>query len=283
MHSEANSKRPVVKVMSFNIAHGMGMDGKVDLERTARVIEESGATIVALQEVDRYFSNRSSYIDQVEWLAERLGMYAAYGANLNQAADNNERPNRQYGNATLSLYPIKYAENHFLTQVVTEVYNNEQRGVLEAVIEVDGTYLKVLNTHLSLKDEELEVSVQELLDIAGKSHFPKIIAGDFNAPPSHRHLHSLHRLMTDVFLKAKNGDANTYPSPYENSETGESFRPMTRIDYIFADHGFDVHSAQTIETAASDHLPIAAELAWTKKNNQAAVLLPMTQPFKQNN
>src|SRR5690606_7840899 len=117
------------------------------------------------------------------------------------------------------------AENHFFTQVVTEVYNNEQRGVLEAVIEVDGTYLKVLNTHLSLKDEELEVSVQELLDIAGKSHFPKIIVGDFNAPPSHRHLHSLHRLMTDVFLKAKNGDANTYPSPYENSETGESFRP----------------------------------------------------------
>src|SRR5690606_1310461 len=124
---------PTVKVMSFNIAHGMGMDGQVDLERTAQVIEGSGATIVALQEVDRYFSDRSFYMDQVEWLSERLGMYAAFGANLNQAPDNPERPNRQYGNATLSTYPIKYAENHFLTQVVTGIYNNEQRGVLETV------------------------------------------------------------------------------------------------------------------------------------------------------
>ncbi|MDS8902158.1 hypothetical protein RLL02_00845, partial [Streptococcus pneumoniae] len=110
-------------------------------------------------------------------------------------------PNRQYGNATLSLYPIKYAENHLLTQVVTDIYNNEQRGVLETVVEVGGTYLKVLNAHLALKDEELEMSVAEILEIAGKSHFPKILAGDFNAPPTHRHLAHLHHTMTDVFLK----------------------------------------------------------------------------------
>ncbi|MBT2581501.1 endonuclease/exonuclease/phosphatase family protein [Planococcus sp. ISL-109] len=280
MQGDAN-KTPVVKVMSFNIAHGMGMDGKVDLERAARVIEQSGATIVALQEVDRYFSSRSFYMDQVEWLSERLGMYAAYGANLNQAPDDNERPNRQYGNATLSRYPIKYAENHFLTQVIADTYSNEQRGVLETIIEVEGTYLKVLNTHLALKDEELEMSIQEIFDIAGKSHFPKIIAGDFNAPPTHRHLVHLHRVMTDVFLKTKRGDAYTYPSPYENQETGESTRPMTRIDYIFADHGFEVGDAETIETAVSDHMPITAELVWTQKNDSAAIVLPVAQPFKQ--
>ncbi|MGM0898426.1 MAG: endonuclease/exonuclease/phosphatase family protein [Bacillota bacterium] len=280
MHGDA-SRTPVVKVMSFNIAHGMGMDGKVDLERAAQVIEASGAAIVALQEVDRYFSNRSFYMDQVEWLSERLGMYAAYGANLNQAPEDNERPNRQYGNATLSRYPIKYAENHFLTQVVTDIYNNEQRGVLETVIEVGGTYLKVLNAHLALKDEELEMSIAEILEIAGKSHFPKIIAGDFNAPPTHRHLAHLHRTMTDVFLKTKRGDAYTYPSPYENHETGESFKPMTRIDYIFADRGFDVRDAEKIETAVSDHLPITAELVWTQKHDSAAIIVPAALPSKQ--
>ena len=280
MHGDA-SRTPTVKVMSFNIAHGMGMDGEVDLERTAQVIEGSGATIVALREVDRYFSARSFYMDQVEWLSERLGMYAAFGANLNQAPDNPERPNRQYGNATLSTYPIKYAENHFLTQVVTDIYNNEQRGVLETVIEVGGTYLKVLNAHLALKDEELEMSIAEILEIAGRSHFPKIIAGDFNAPPTHRHLAHLHRAMTDVFLKAKRGDAYTYPSPYENRETGESFKPMTRIDYIFADRGFDVRDAEKIETAVSDHLPITAELIWTQKHDSAAIIVPAAQPSKQ--
>ncbi|QMT17719.1 endonuclease/exonuclease/phosphatase family protein [Planococcus maritimus] len=282
MHGDA-SRTPTVKVISFNIAHGMGMDGQVDLERTAQVIEASGATIVALQEVDRYFSARSFYMDQVEWLSERLGMYAAYGANLNQEPYDPERPNRQYGNATLSLYPIKYAENHFLTQVITDVYNNEQRGVLETVIEVDGTYLKVLNTHLALKDEELELSVAEILEIAGKSYFPKIITGDFNAPPTHRHLSHLHHIMTDVFLKTKRGDAYTYPSPYENPETGESFKPMTRIDYIFADHGFDVREVETIETAVSDHLPITAELVWTQKKVSTAILVPTVLPAKQKN
>ena len=51
-----NKKAPIVKVMSFNIAHGLGMYGVVDLEKTAQVIEDSCATIVALQEVDRHFS-----------------------------------------------------------------------------------------------------------------------------------------------------------------------------------------------------------------------------------
>lgn len=273
MHGK-NKKAPIVKVMSFNIAHGLGMNGLVNLEKTAQVIEDSCATIIALQEVDRYFSARSSFIDQVGWLSERLGMYAAFGANMNGAPEDSERPNPQYGNVILSKYPIKFSENHLLTQVYCPFGNNEQRGILETVIEVDGNYISVFNTHLALKDSELAVSIEEILTITEKSHFPKILAGDFNAPPSNRYMQKLGKPFQDVFLKMKRGDAYTYPSPYVNDKTGEISRPATRIDYLFADRQLDVLQVAAIETAVSDHLPIVADVILTKVKAKEKVQTP---------
>lgn len=256
-------KDPIVKVMSFNIAHGLGMDGLVDLKRTAEVIEDSCATIIGLQEVDRYFSERSSFADQVDWLSERLGMYAAYGANLDLEADEAERPRRQYGNAILSKYPIKYTENHHLTKVKGLFGNDEQRGVLEAVIEVEGTNISFYNTHLAVKEEEQGVSIGELLEITGKSRFPRIITGDFNAPPTHPHIQYMNQHFSDAFLKMKRGDAYTYPAPYTEELIGQKFEPTVRIDYIFCDKNLPVVQTAFVATAVSDHLPIAADLVLT--------------------
>ncbi|ANU26672.1 endonuclease [Planococcus versutus] len=260
---EKKKKAPIVKVMSFNIAHGLGMDGRVDLERTAEVIEDSCANIIALQEVDRYFSDRSSFMDQVGWLSERLGMYAAYGPNINIAPQDSRRSNHQYGNVILSKSPIIFSENHLLTQVYCPFGNNEQRGMLETVIEIEGSYVSVFNTHLALKEDELATSVDEMLMIFKNSHFPKIIAGDFNAAPSSIHMQKLHHRVKDVFLKMKRGDSYTYPSPYVSSVSGEVFQPATRIDYIFADHYVEVIQVATIKTAVSDHLPIVADMILT--------------------
>ncbi|PSL40286.1 endonuclease/exonuclease/phosphatase family metal-dependent hydrolase [Planomicrobium soli] len=249
-----------VKVMSFNIAHGLGMNGVVDLEKTASVIEDSCAGIVALQEVDRHFSARSSFVDQVDWLSKRLGMHAAFGPTLDLDHETLDMPRPQYGNAILSKYPIKYFENHLLRQVITPIGHNEQRGVLEAVIDVKGTYVSVFNTHLAFKDEELEVSVGELLSIAGTSRFPRIITGDFNAAPDHEQMKKMKQGYTDVFLKMKRGDAYTYPASYNNEATGEQLKPVTRIDYIFMDGEFDVAQTAVMDTGVSDHLPILADL-----------------------
>ncbi|WP_255473494.1 endonuclease/exonuclease/phosphatase family protein [Planomicrobium sp. CPCC 101110] len=249
-----------VKVMSFNIAHGLGMDGTVDLEKTASVIEDSCAGIIALQEVDRHFSARSSFVDQVDWLSRRLGMHAAFGATLDLEPEAPDMPRPQYGNAILSKYPIKYFENHLLRQVITPIGHNEQRGILKAVIEVKGSYISVYNTHLAFKDEELEVSINELLDIAGNDRFPRIIAGDFNAAPDHIQMKKMKKEFSDVFLKMKRGDAYTYPASYKNEAAGELLKPVTRIDYIFMDDEFDVAQTAVMDTAVSDHLPILADL-----------------------
>ena len=44
-----------------------------DLERIAKVIEDSGAEIIGLQEVDNHWAERSNFEDQAKWLADRLG------------------------------------------------------------------------------------------------------------------------------------------------------------------------------------------------------------------
>ncbi|HSI66089.1 MAG TPA: endonuclease/exonuclease/phosphatase family protein [Planococcus sp. (in: firmicutes)] len=259
--------RTSIKIMSFNIAHGSGMDGVLDLEKTAQVIEASGAEIVGLQELDRFFSERSAYIDQVEFLSKRLGMYAAFGASIDQEADESERPRKQYGNAVFSKYPIKYQETHMLTQVIDPFGNNEQRSVLETIIDVNGTYISVYNTHLALKDEELKVSLDELLSIAGKNQFPTIITGDFNAPPTHIYMLKMEQDYNDVFYHQGRNDDYTYPAPYENEETGEKLKPVTRIDYIFTDAHFNIETAERITTSVSDHLPITAELVLTNSKS----------------
>lgn len=254
--AEANGS---VKVMSFNIAHGLGMDGRVNLEKTALVIEKADADIIGLQEVDRYFSSRSSFVDQVAWLGGRLGMYTAFGANLDMEPVRTGHPRRQYGNAILSKHPIKYTENHPLTPVHSDFGNNEQRGVLEAVVEMEGSLIHVFNTHLALKEEELKVSIDELLSLTKKCQLPHVLLGDFNAPPDHESIRHLNRSFTDAFLKLKKGDAYTYPTRYTNETTGESYQPATRIDYIFSDDQLLAIGAAAMETTVSDHLPISAE------------------------
>lgn len=62
-----------MKVMTYNIRHGRGLDGKVNLHRIVNDIRNSGADIVALQEVDR-FNIRSKFIDQPSFLAKRTGL-----------------------------------------------------------------------------------------------------------------------------------------------------------------------------------------------------------------
>ena len=47
------SDKAIIRVMTYNIHHGEGVDGNVDIDRIAKVIRDANADIVALQEVDR--------------------------------------------------------------------------------------------------------------------------------------------------------------------------------------------------------------------------------------
>src|SRR5690606_2840765 len=67
-----------ITVLTYNIHHGEGMDGKLDLERIANVIRSVNPDLVALQEVDRK-TQRSAGVDQAEELARLTGMRHVFG------------------------------------------------------------------------------------------------------------------------------------------------------------------------------------------------------------
>ncbi|WP_462411382.1 endonuclease/exonuclease/phosphatase family protein [Neobacillus sp. Marseille-QA0830] len=241
-----------VKVMSYNIHHAEGVDGVLDLERIAKTIKDEGAEIIGLQEVDNHWSERSDFQDQAKWLAERLGMFYVYAANLDNDPLKEGEPRRQYGTAILSKYPILYSENHPLTKIG----NTEQRGLLEATINVKGNQLHFYNTHLALTTAERQIQMKEMMEIAGQSEGPKVITGDFNAVPESVEIQPMYEQFQDVF--ADHPEAFTYSSA----------NPTKRIDFIFTSADVKTEQKEVINTLASDHLPITAE-----------IVLERTQPF----
>ena len=72
---------PALRVLSYNLHHGEGDDGKLDLPRLAAVITASGADLVALQEVDQK-TTRTGGVDQAAELARLTGLRFRYGKAL---------------------------------------------------------------------------------------------------------------------------------------------------------------------------------------------------------
>lgn len=238
-----------IKIMSFNISSGVTIDGRLDLELTASVIEEAEVDIAGLQEVDQNFSERTDFADQIKWLAQRLNMHAAFGPNVTSNLTGGRWPRQAYGNAILSRHPIKSYHNHLLEKLELDV-ESEQRGLLEATIEIRGKRISFFNTHLSLKEEQLEHNVKELLEIIRLKEGPTILTGDFNANPDNPHMIKIEEELNNIF-----GTTAMHPATYK--KRGEHGK---KIDFIFCSEQWRVVHAITIETEASDHRPIFAVL-----------------------
>ena len=93
----ASSDKTSLKILSYNIKHGRGMDGKVDLPRIAKVVRSLSPDLVALQEIDRNCT-RSGSIDLTAELGAMLGMEGRFGKFMDYQGG-------EYGLAVLSVLP----------------------------------------------------------------------------------------------------------------------------------------------------------------------------------
>ena len=75
-----------VRLVSFNVHHGVGADGRHDLPRLAQVLAAADADVVCLQEVDRHFGDRSEHVDQALLLSRALDMELAWGPSIDEPA-----------------------------------------------------------------------------------------------------------------------------------------------------------------------------------------------------
>ena len=143
-----------MKIATYNIQYGRGRDGRFDLDRIAEEI--SGADLIALQEVERFWS-RSGGVDQPRLLSRHFpGHYAAYGPGVDLhlagtgPGEESARRRRQFGNMLLSRTPLLAVRHHLLPKYASlGPPMSLQRSALEAVIAVRGGHLRVSSIHLT--------------------------------------------------------------------------------------------------------------------------------------
>src|SRR5262245_10956716 len=130
-----------LRMMTYNIHRGRGVDWRVDLGRIADVIASYDPQVVAVQEVD-VGRRRSGRIDQADELANRLGMEMRFAPNLEWA--NGER----YGIATLTKLPIRESRH---LKLPVHHYRSEPRSSLITLLGWGPDHVvEIINTHLSI-------------------------------------------------------------------------------------------------------------------------------------
>ncbi len=223
-----------LRILSYNIRHCHGMNGKVCLKAVASTIAGAQPDLVGLQEVD-YFNPRSAFADQATKLGKMLGMYHVYGPNVTWGGVT------RFGNAILSRYPIVRWHNYLLPSM------GEQRGLLQVEIQLTGQPVVFFNTHLGLDHQERLQQVDKIQDIASSMFGHLLLAGDLNANSDSE---EVARLQTVLRSGDLTGTELTFPSDY----------PKYKIDYIFYSDHWRLTKTRVYTSQASDHLPLSADV-----------------------
>ncbi len=162
----------MIRVVSYNIHKGRSASGKRESLADLRLgLYGLSPDLLFLQEVQGRNQLQSSLDAQHESLAAALRMNTAYGCNV-------VRPYTDHGNALLSRFPILQYENQDISD-----HRMEQRGLLHAVIDIDGRPVHCIVVHLGLFNSGRVRQVQALLDRIKRivpADEPLLIAGDFN-------------------------------------------------------------------------------------------------------
>jgi len=225
-----------IRIMTFNIRHGRGLDGKVNLERIAREIADSRADLVALQEADR-FHVRSGFRDQVRVLADRLDMNWAFAPSVRMGIT-------LYGNAVLARFPILREETFLLPGV------KERRALQKVVVLVGDEEMTVYNTHLGVLPEERSEQLRIIAELLRETDGPAVLLGDFNMEDGHPLMSLLGPEWKKLKMETK---SPTIVSGHE-------------IDHVFVNRTAHLPKVWTIPTDASDHNPVVAEFAWSRED-----------------
>jgi endonuclease/exonuclease/phosphatase family metal-dependent hydrolase len=244
-----------LRVLTYNIHHGEGTDGRLDLARIARVIAAQNPDLVALQEVD-VKTQRTGGVDQPAELARLTGMHAAFGRGIDFQGG-------EYGNAVLSRFPITATKVHSLPVKEGE----ERRCALVVIVrpwegrpQAPGE-VTFVGTHLNHRDEAERIreadEINRLL-VSNADNRPTILAGDLNAQP---HSEAMKRFLPhwkDAAAEASAGNA-------EAAMTFPAAKPVRRIDYVLlrpAGAWRVIETKVVAEPVASDHRPVLAVVEW---------------------
>ncbi len=213
-------------IATFNVHHCEGLDKVVDIDRTAASLRETGAEVIALQELD-VGRKRSGRADQASALAEALGLNVFFHPTVQGSGG--------------GLYGIGLATPSEVEVTPVDLPRlrpeDEPRAVLLAAV----GELTVLATHLSVKPDSRVAQFEALAELARGIEGPLCLLGDLNQEPDPKGP-----------LQAA---GLTGPRPPATFITARR-----HLDHILAGGGAEVKEVWAVPSRASDHLPLGARV-----------------------
>lgn len=229
----------IVRVLTWNVHGGLGLDGVRDFSRIVDRIAAIDADIVALQEVEG--RNRGGRSLPMAIIRDRLGLEGITASTIT-AADGD------YGQVLLSRWPLVDAVTHDLS-----IAGFEPRRAIAATACTPAGEVRVIATHLGLRFGERSQQVRALC-AALDDERPTVLMGDFNDWLRYR---SAQVLIEQAF--AEFTTLRTYPARV----------PLFALDRIFCRPAGMLMRAEvfTSERLFSDHLPLSATLRLCRVKN----------------
>jgi endonuclease/exonuclease/phosphatase family metal-dependent hydrolase len=220
------------RVATYNIHYGYDTYWHLSLEEQARTIEDSGADVVMLQEVDT--GRPTSYmIDDALWMARRLDMKGVYLPTLEHLT----------GIALLSRYPILETDTLLLPSEL------EQTGIIWAELDVGGEPVNAFAIWMGLEPVERARQLDAALPFIEAHPGPAAFGGDFNSTP-------------DSPVYARIEDAG-FTDPFVSLDLGSppsdpAIDPDKRIDFVWLRELISL-DARVLDSTASDHRLVVVE------------------------
>jgi endonuclease/exonuclease/phosphatase family metal-dependent hydrolase len=225
-------------VASYNIHQCVGLDGRRDVKRIARVLAALDTQLIGLQEVGTDFEGGKKS-GQMEYLAQATGLQAIAGHTI-------ELRTGPFGNVLLTSWHV--LDSRLLD---LSVPGREPRGAIDADLAIEGEIVRVIVTHLGLRAAERRYQVRRLLEaLSERQRRLMIVLGDINE--------WVLRSRPLRWLYTRFGKP---PAP----RTFPSWLPLFALDRVWVlppEALLEVRvQATPLTRIASDHLPVRAVIA----------------------
>lgn len=226
-------------IASYNVHKCVGVDRKFDPERVAEVISEIDADVIAIQEADKRFGDRSGLLDLV-MLERDCGLVPVPIATLSSGSHG------WHGNMLM----IRKGTVQTVRQL--KLPGVEPRGALVVNFEFPAGMLRVVAAHFGLLKRSRELQAKAVLaSVAQEEEMPTVLIGDLNEWRVGRK--SSLSPLSPVFDPVA-GAVPSFPSRF----------PVLALDRVLG-HPHDLVAAVEVHDSplariASDHLPIKAHI-----------------------
>lgn len=278
-----------MKLITWNIQWGCGMDGRVDLDRiiaTAKTIADFD--VLCLQEVADGFYDLagSTGENQFREIAARLpGFTAVEGVNVDLPGERAGR--KRFGNMILSRLPVGRILRHALPWEADPATRNMPRGLLDVEVMTSGGALRIMTTHLEyfsglLRQAQIEAITATVRRNVARAMTPPqvaggtyamgqgtastILTGDFN-------LRADDPARASLITPLASGGAGLHdawsqlhpgvPHPPSFCIADQTYGPPHCCDFLLVSDDVQQRLRRIqyeLETRASDHQPVLLEL-----------------------